>query len=363
MRITSRQLRQIIREELFREQTEAGTASTVGSTAGGTPTSSASESSNKVEGKTYQIDASGKAVEEGKETYGGLSIKLEAIGLIEPEVAAMKKKHAVEGDFKYYLSFTNNASVPVVMYAARIPGYASGAEVSGKFEPRTTRGFIGMPADTDGGPPPITLGAATYENSGFWSQGSLLLTPVDIEEKAKAMLEGEKPFAAVLIKLVTGVGRESSGAVGSVRTEALKAWRAAAAKNPIKMGAAGDNVKEAQILLTNVLMGNVNVAKVTSEDKKSLNKLKSDGKITGTLDDVASLTKGLADAIKKSGPDGKFGPMTHLATRIFQSITDLKVDGAIGKDTANILGATLDESVRPDQIIARWSKLAGLLEA
>jgi len=355
-------LRQLIREELaLREQTETGTAPAGDAAPATAPTSSASESSNKVEGKTYQIDAAGKLVEEGEDTYGGLSIRLEAIGLTKPEVDAMKEKYAGEGDFKYYLSFTNNASRPVVMYASGIPDYADGRDVSAKFEPRTTRGFIGMSAQQGGNPPPIRLGAATYRYDRFMSEGTLLLTPKDIEAQAKAMLEGEDPFAAVLIKLVTGDGREPTSVPDAVRNKALGAWREAVTKNPLKLGASGDNVKEAQGLLVNVLTGNVNVAKITAEDKKSLDKLKTDGKITGTAQDYASLTKGLADAIKASGPDGKFGPMTQLAARIFQSITDLKVDGVIGKDSAGILGATLEESVRSGQLIERWNRLAGLL--
>ena len=177
---------------------------------------------------------------------------------------------------------------------------------------------------------------------------------------------------------------EAEKAAAQTRNSADDTWAANAAKSPLRSGATGPNVKKAQDLLVKELkkMSSTAMAPV-GPALIALQNLLAQKKIEGNKDNPAALTKSLAEKIEASGPDGKFGPMTKVAVQVFQQQARLDpVDGVIGKDTANalILGtekvsllnqaeqvpatpptAADVEDVNESYIINRWNKLAGLL--
>lgn len=108
---------------------------------------------------------------------------------------------------------------------------------------------------------------------------------------------------------------------------------------PLVLGSQGEDVRTAQFYLIEVLreIGRKTpsfIGSITSQLQKILKQPATTGN--------RELVNMLADKIEESGPDGKFGPMTKLATEVFQHVAQsgagpdqpqLATDGKIGRET------------------------------
>jgi len=159
--------------------------------------------------------------------------------------------------------------------------------------------------------------------------------------------------------------------------EMYKEWLESVSASPLRQGSSGNDVMRAQVLLVAALKEASSRSLDLPKDgkgpsvMKSLQDMAKNKKIDGN--DVKSMIQSLAEKIETSGPDGKFGPMTKLATEIVQVLArSTNVDGVIGKDTGSALisgfkrptkvqqgekktGEMLEEST------GRWARLAGIL--
>jgi len=172
----------------------------------------------------------------------------------------------------------------------------------------------------------------------------------------------EKPFAPGAKQTASGEDQE---------------WLESVIAKPLRQGSTGDVVKRAQSLLVEALKEAASRNLDLPSDGKgpsvlrSLQDMAKNKKIDGT--DVKSMIQSLAEKIEASGPDGKFGPMTKLATEIVQVLArGIGVDGVIGKDTGSALVTGFKRPTKAQQgekkmgemleeRAKRWARLAGIL--
>jgi len=160
-----------------------------------------------------------------------------------------------------------------------------------------------------------------------------------------------------------------------------EAFVARVTKAPLKVGSRGDDAKVAQVYLVQALKEiGARAHSMPETLTKNIQKLADAGALTGDRTDMSALIRDLAKKIEESGPDGIYGRMTELATRIVQdaavSMTPgqpiIKQDGVFGRDTAitviNMFTRATDapevgEQLKEVAIIGRWNRLAGLIKS
>lgn len=363
MKITARQLTQIIREELLREaETDAPAVKM------------AAASGNAADGPVHQVDREGKAVVEGAAVSGGLSFQLTVQGLSEPELKAMKKLYADDSNAKYFLTLENVSGQDVTFHMRIRPG---NDERAGRIASGTgSQGFYALnEEDLEEYGRSVELGACLRGPSTseqFWNS-AFYLTMVKIGPQAKALVTGAEAYPAALIKFVVGTGKDIAGSAetGAAATKislalparitaaAVKKWQADVTKAPLRRGSQGPNVEIAQELLKAFFEGEGIIA-ITADTSTAA--VKQAFVKAGLPPQDGNLQ--LGQLIDKMKPDSNMGPITSAAVFAFQQSAgkELAVDGTIGKDTAaslvDMFNMPADTS---ESIVRRWNKLAGLL--
>ena len=371
MRITRRQLTQIIREELLREAESETDASAV---------KMAAASGKAAEGPVHQVDREGKEVADGTPVSGGLSFQLTVQGLRDSELEAMKKEYADDRSSKFFLSSENISGQDVTFHMRNVNMYAGGEHVAGKLSPaKGSQGFYPLETNDLGGPElDVELGACRVSQKDvdkFWDTNPYILKLGEIATQAKALVTGDDAYPAALIKFVVGAGKDiikpaETGAAATKQTEVPADWIARASKTPLVFGGRGPDVTTAQKLVGTALTRLTNSAsaeKIGKPQVATLRKLAGTGKIKivepkeSGIAAIDNLVMALGEAVS-GDPDGKFGEMTQLAVKIFQSLNSLTPDGRLGKDTASKLAGMFSApDAIAEHVINRWNKLAGLL--
>lgn len=371
MKITSRHLLQIIREELLREAAAEASA----------PQVKASEPVPKTaEGVTHQVDASGRAVTPGVGTTGGMSLQLTVQGLSDPELTAMKKMYDVTSSARYYLGFKNVSSETFTLHARGIPNYAGGGAFAGRFgRGEGLQGFMPITGYATGSgalTAPVELGASrvTFDEK-FWSSDPYILKLTDIAPDAAKLVTGDDAFPAALITMVVGTGRAPTGdpepsaqarraalaLPDGLTAPGLAGWIAGVTKSPLRLGSRGPGVKITQQLLKAYFVGSPAVRVSLGAERAGAEAVRAaaDAARLGVTGDSLN-HKALGEKIST---DSVMGPITRLAVLAFQLGADLDaVDGVVGAATAQALVAQFNNTdTVTEHVTRRWGRLAGLL--
>ena len=369
MRITRRQLTQIIREELLREaETDAPAVKM------------AAASGKAAEGPVHQVDREGKEVADGTPVSGGLSFQLTVQGLSEPELKAMKKLYVDDSTAKYFLTLENISGKEVTFHMRNLDAYAGGGAVSRALRGAAvgSQGFYPLGSGESGPELDVELGACRESQkvaNEFWDTSPYILTLSEIATQAIALVTGDEPYPAALIKFVVGAGKDI---IKSVETDApatkislalpagitaadVKKWQADVTKAPLRRGSQGPNVKIAQELLKAFFDGGiVKSIDLLGEGSVSAAARNAFVKAGLSLESDQLMLSALSDKMK---PDSNMGPITSAAVFAFQiAVNSEGADGVIGKDTAASLVDMFNmTAVTSESIVRRWNKLAGLL--
>lgn len=368
MRITHRQLTQIIREELLREA-EAETDATA--------VKMPAAAGNAAEGPVHQVDREGKAVAPGAAVSGGLSLQLTVQGLSDVELEAMKKKYDHDDRWgkKFFITLENVSGEEVIFHMRGLLD-AAGAPLSGRIASGTgSQGFYSLEVGPGGIRKSVEVGACRESQitaDQFWKTNAFYLTMAEITTQANALVEGVDAFPAALIKFVVGAGKdiassaETEAAVSKtslalpagLTASAVKKWQTAVTSAPLRRGAKGPNVKIAQELLEAYFgRGEVEGTGIGDGVNAAVKNafLKAGVK---PRNDIFPLD----ELINKMTSDSDMGPVTSAAVFAFQEQTGTQIDGTIGKDTAEKLVSFFDlTSTVAEAVVRRWNKLAGLL--
>jgi peptidoglycan hydrolase-like protein with peptidoglycan-binding domain len=321
-----------------------------------------------------------RQVAPGAAVSGGLSFQLTVQGLTDAELSAMKKEYNENNDSKFFLSLENVSGEDVILHMRNVDGYAAGGAVTGKISSSTgSKGCYPLATNEVGGPElDVELGACRVSQKAsdqFWETSPYILKLGEIGPQAKALVTGDDPYPAALIKFVVGVGKDvvkptETGAAATKQSEVPADWIARVSKTPLVFGGRGPGVETAQKLVGAALIRLTNDAseeKIGKPQVAALRKLAGARKIEivepkdSAIEAVDNLVMALGEAVS-GDPDGRFGEMTQLAVKIFQSLNSLSPDGRLGKDTASKLAGMFSApGAISEHVINRWSRLAGLL--
>ena len=338
MRITARQLRQVIREEYAAEVATSSRAR--------------EEDLGVTEDKMFnsKISVEGLTKAEFEATKGAADLSMGAAG---------------------FFVIDNASQYPVQVILADL-GKTEGARDRFEIAPRSRSKFIGFSKEalTRGPPRPARILMTGAHAKQDYEQA---YTTVKLARPSVSEFLNDKDYAGVLIKLSLSTGRietpaaEEEPALAATKAETYitPEFVAAVTKQPLQLGSKGDNVGIAQRAIKAALQRFISLRGVEGAGGEFDIPQEDAAEIMRYVPGIpknASSKQILTALVTALEDDGKFGNITKTAVRMYQSRAGITVDGKVGKNTASSLQADNMSITESIQIINRWNKLAGLLK-
>jgi len=340
MRITAKQLRQIIKEDL----------------------SDGPSDSSKVTSEEL-------GVTDDKMFNASMTVE----GLTQTEYDSIKQTADTRlGDAGFFV-IDNTSENPVQVTLADF-GEDVGVQDPFELSANTRSKFIGFSKEAltreEGRPARILV---TGTHNAAENRQSVDDTRFKLVRSSVNQILADEDYVAVLIKLKLGTARVDTPAEEPKEAPPVAATKispavpaelvAAVTKQPLQVGSKGDNVRIVQRAIKAAIQSFLDKkgeTETTAIDIPSTEVAGIKRFVPGIAADASSkqMLQALVTALDD---DGDYGNMTKTAVKIYQRLAGIAIDGRVGKETAGKLQAENMSINEAAMIINRWNRLAGLL--